>query len=87
MQDPYLVLLDAYSKWIEAKVFSTATSTATVEHLTSIFSVHGLPKVLVTDNGTCFTSAEFQEFTKQNGICHICTAPIIEPQIAKWNMQ
>ena len=71
----YLVLIDAYSKWIEAKVVSTATSAATIEHLTSIFSVHGLPEVLVTDNGTCFTSAEFKEFTKQNGIRHIRTAP------------
>ena len=71
----YLVLIDAYSKWIEAKVVSTATSAATIEHLTSIFSVHELPEVLVTDNGTCFTSTEFQEFTKQNGIRHIRTAP------------
>jgi len=71
----YLVLIDVNSKWIEAKVISMATSAATIEHLTSVFSVHGLPEVLVTDNGTCFTSTEFQEFTKQNGIHHIRTAP------------
>ena len=71
----YLVLIDAHSKWIEAKGVSSATSAATIEQLTSIFSVHGLPEVLVTDNGSCFTSTEFKEFIKQNGIHHICTAP------------
>ena len=39
---------------------------AAIEHLTSTFSVHGLSEVLVTDIGTCFTSAEFQEFTEWN---------------------
>ena len=48
-----------------------ATSKVTIEHLRSIFSVHGLPEVVVTDNGTVFTSREFEEFMKFNGIHHI----------------
>ena len=39
----FLVLIDAYSKWLDVKVVNSATSSATVEHLRSIFSVHGLP--------------------------------------------
>lgn len=31
--------------------------------------------MLVSDNGTCFTSAEFASFMKQNGICHVRSAP------------
>ena len=33
------------------------------------------PEVVVTDNGTCFTSSEFQEFTQRNNIRHVWTAP------------
>ena len=35
----------------------------TVQKHRSTFAMHGLPEVLVSDNGTAFTSIEFQEFT------------------------
>ncbi len=58
----FLILIDAYSKWLEVKPLTAATSTVTIEHLREIFSTHGLPEILVTDNGSQFTSAEFQTF-------------------------
>ena len=70
-----LVLVDAYSKWLEVRAVSSATAAATIAELRSIFATHGLPEILVTDNGTCFTSAEFQDFTQGNGIRHIKTSP------------
>uniref|UniRef100_A0A674MJN5 Integrase catalytic domain-containing protein n=1 Tax=Takifugu rubripes TaxID=31033 RepID=A0A674MJN5_TAKRU len=39
------------------------------------FSNHGLPELIVSDNGTCFTSIEFKEFLKKNGIRHVTSAP------------
>lgn len=71
----FLVLIDAHSKWIDAAVMSTTTSSATIEQLLQIFATHGLPRSIVTDNGSCFTSQEFQTFTKSNGIKHICSSP------------
>ena len=71
----YLILVDAHSKWLEVRQTNTATSSVTITHLHSIFSVHRLPEVVVTDNGTVFTSAEFEEYLKLNGIRHIRTAP------------
>ncbi len=67
----FLILIDAHSKWLEVKPLSAATSTTTIEHLRSIFATHGLPEEFVTDNGTQFTSAEFEAFMKNNGIRHI----------------
>ena len=32
-------------------------------------------EVIVRNNGTCFTSSEFAEFTRQNHIHHFKTAP------------
>ena len=67
--------VDAYSKWLEIFPVSTATSATTIDKLRSVFTTHGLPKVFVTDNGTQFTSGEFQAFMKNNGIKHICSSP------------
>ena len=39
------------------------------------FSYLGLAEVIVSDNATTFTSAEFAEFLKVNGIHHICSPP------------
>ena len=71
----FLLVIDAFSKWLEVKPLTTANSINTIEHLRSIFSTHGLPKMLVTDNGSQFTSAEFETFMQSNGIRHVKSAP------------
>ena len=40
-----------------------------------MFATHGLPAFIVSDNGTQFTSQEFMEFVKRNGIRHHLIAP------------
>ena len=55
-----LVLIDAHSKWIDAFQMSHATSAATILHLRRVFAQHGIPDTIVTDNGSCFISAEFE---------------------------
>uniref|UniRef100_UPI00398E5155 zinc finger protein 512 n=1 Tax=Pristiophorus japonicus TaxID=55135 RepID=UPI00398E5155 len=50
---------------------SSSTSTAPIENLRAMFATHGLPDFVVRDNGPCFTSLEFQEFMKRNGIKHV----------------
>ena len=60
---------------MEIEIVSAATTQATIEYLRAMFARFGLPKVKVTDNGICFTSSEFAEFTRRNHICHFKTAP------------
>jgi len=69
------MFIDAHSKWMEVEIVNSATAPATIEHLRMIFARLGLPEVMVTDNGTCFTSSEFQEFAQRNNIRHVCTSP------------
>ena len=64
----FFLLIDAHSKWLEVRTVPTANSHFTIQALRSIFATHGLPEVLVSDNGTAFTSAEFREFVSLNGI-------------------
>ena len=69
-----LVMVDAHSKRIEAICTPNATSTAVIEELRTIFAQFGIPETVVTDNGTCFVSAEIEAFFKSNGIKHLISA-------------
>ena len=66
----FLVLVDAHSKWLDVIPARSATSTVTIEKLRTIFATHGIPRKIVTDNGSVFTSKEFSTFMKKNGIVH-----------------
>lgn len=46
-----------------------------IKVMRTVFTTHDLPEVIMSDNGTAFTSAEFQEFLRQNGVRHITSAP------------
>ena len=70
------IVVDAHSKWLEVKVVNSATTTTTVEHLRSLFATHGLPEMIVSDNGFVFTSSGFLDFCcTKNGIKHVKSAP------------
>jgi len=71
----FFILVDAYSKWLEVIPMSSATSNATMEVLSSVFAMHGLPKFLVTDNGPQFISTDFRSFLENNGIRHLRSPP------------
>ena len=60
----FLTVVDAHSKWIEAFPMNTSTSSATIEKLRIAFATHGLPEIVVTDNGSNFVSREFEDFLK-----------------------
>jgi hypothetical protein len=53
----------------------TISSKTTIENLRECFARFGLPVTIVSDNGSQFTSEEFQQFCKNNGIKHITSAP------------
>ena len=66
----FFVSVDAHSKWPELVEMKTTTSTKTIEVLSSIFSRHGIPAQIVSDNGSQFSSDEFATLMKRNGIKH-----------------
>lgn len=71
----FFILVDAFSKWPEVHILKNITTNNTIKILRQIFAMFGLPRVLVSDNGTQFTSSEFKNFLKLNGIIHKRSAP------------
>ena len=71
----FLIIIDSFSKWLEVVPVSSADTLQTVTVLRQVFSTHGIPEMIVSDNGAAFTSSEFEEFTKRNGIRHLTTTP------------
>ena len=54
---------------------NTITALKTIDVLRQIFAQFGVVKQIISDNGRTFTSAEFQNFVKNNGIIHKTSAP------------
>ena len=71
----FLIIIDAHSKWIEAFPATSPSSNVTIELLHPVFAQFGVPETVVSDNGSCFISDEFQQFLKSNGIKQITSAP------------
>lgn len=71
----WLIAVDSYSKFPFVRPVSVATSGSTIAALQSFFAIEGLPRTIVTDNGTQFTSSEFKRFCEVNAIEHLTTAP------------
>ena len=71
----FFVIVDSHSKWVEAAVVSSPSSQQAMRILRHTFATHGLPDILVSDNGAAFTSAEFQLFVKANGFRHVRSTP------------
>ena len=69
------ILVDSHSKWLEVHMVHSTSTSAAVSKLRMIFATHGLPDVLVSDNGAAFTSEEFADFTSRNGIRHVTSSP------------
>ena len=70
----FLIVVDAHSKWIEALVVPSSSSAVTIEALRTMFAQHGIPNSIVSDNGSSFTSSEFQNLCKMNDIKHDTSA-------------
>ena len=71
----FLVVVDYTSNYPEVAKLEDLSSTNTISHMKSIMARHGLPSVVVSDNGQQFSSREFRQFAKQYGFKHVTSSP------------
>ena len=57
-----------------AKLSST-TSSEVIKYLKSFFSRHGVPQIVVSDNGPQYSAAVFKEFATQYSFTHTTSSP------------
>lgn len=60
----YLITADDYSGWVECDLLLGMKPWQIIAALKKQFSRHGIPLIVQSDNGTQFTSSEFQQFAK-----------------------
>ena len=71
-----LVVVDYYSRWFDVEITKDITSQKVISILRRLFTTHGLPLSLTSDNAANFKSQEFEAFLKENGIYHRLVTPL-----------
>lgn len=71
----YIVVVDYFSRYVEVKSLTSTTATNVIVALKSIFSRHGVPVTLMTDNGPQFSCSEMAEFAELYGFYHQTSSP------------
>ena len=71
----YLLVVDYYSRWIEIARLERTTAECVIAHTSSLFARHGIPEVVISDNGPQYTSAQYAQFAKDYDFRHITSSP------------
>lgn len=70
-----LIVVDAFSKWIEVFTTSRPSAEFTLAKLFECIARYGLPDTIVSDNGVQFKNSEFEAFASEFGVKQVFTAP------------
>ena len=71
----YCVFVDSYSDFFELCALKTMTSSELIWQAKKTFATHGIPTLLVTDNGTNYSSRDFTKFAHEWGFNHVTSSP------------
>ena len=69
------VCIDRYSRYPEVEIVRWTKAASVIPLLDKIFSVHGLPHQVISDNGPPFNSTEFARYMDMLGIQFDPTTP------------
>ena len=71
----YLLIVDYYSRYIEIAKLTNVTAEEVIRHTKSIFTRHGIPEVVFSDNSPQFGADVFTNFAQHYQFKHITSSP------------
>lgn len=71
----FLIITDAYSKWVECFQMQSTNVSAVISKLNEVFSRFSIPVCIVCDNGSPFQSRELQDFCRSKDIKLLFSPP------------
>ena len=71
----YLIVVCYRSRWPEVRKLTRTTTTGVIHALKGIFAVHGIPELVISDNGPQFASSEFKNFAHTYNFNHVTSSP------------
>ena len=71
----YVLLVDFHSTFIAVSRLEDTKSSTVIKAIKNIFSIHGIPKILFSDNGPQYVSKEFRNFNSTWDIEHDSSSP------------
>ncbi|UYV78403.1 K02A2.6-like [Cordylochernes scorpioides] len=74
-QSVFIIIVDYYSSFPEVIKVASTSAKEILPVLKSTFARHGIPEIIITDNGPPFTSQDFTNFTNEWDIEHKTSSP------------
>ncbi|KAL0174321.1 hypothetical protein M9458_030289 [Cirrhinus mrigala] len=71
----YLLVVDYFSRYIEVARLNVATANTVIAALKDVFSRHGIPETVMSDNGPQYSCALFKNFASDYRFTHITSSP------------
>lgn len=75
----FLILIDAYSKWMDITMMQSTDAEALIDALNSVFRIFGVCDTIVSDNGPPFNSNAFLKYAKSMKI-ELLKSPPYSPE-------
>lgn len=83
-----IVCVESLTKYVMLSAVKDTKTQPVIRFLNEIINQFGVPRRLITDQGTCYTSKAFKNFCKQSGIKHVQNAvatPRANGQVERYN--
>ena len=68
--------MDYYNNFFEICLLSNISSATVIQHTKSIFARHGIPEVVISDNGPHYSCQDYKDFASKWGFQHKTSSPV-----------
>ena len=72
----FVIAVDYTSRWFEIRNLQTTSAGTVIQALSEIFSTHGIPDTVISDNGPQYASWQFRKFAEDWGFTHVTSSPL-----------